>query len=491
MSFELSLHVGDPSRLSTPMLAVALPADKAVPRTLAPLDKLLGGALTRAVKQKDFKGNRDETLLLFAAGKGPQRVMLVGLGSAPESGAIVRAASLAGRKGNSMGLERIGFWAEGLEGAGVENAAIGLSLGGWEYTELRTQPPASERPKPLVAAVVCVDSAKGAEAALANGIAVAEGQRVARTLAMMPGNLCTPSFIADTAKDIAKRHKLKLTVFGRKEMEKMGMGSFLAVAQGTPQKPKFIVLEYRGGGENDAPVALVGKGLCFDSGGISIKPADRMEWMKFDMCGAAGVLGAMEAIARMKLKINVVGLVGSTTNMPSGTAMNPGDVVKASNGKSIEIINTDAEGRLVLADVLSYAARFKPQAVVDAATLTGAVVVALGNTAMGVLGNDQGVIDEVLAAGKRGSEPGWQLPMWPEYREQLKSDVADMKNVGGRGAGAITAALFLAEFTQDYKWVHLDIAGTAYSETDLISLPRGPTGVPVRTFVEFVRGRAR
>jgi leucyl aminopeptidase len=491
MPFELSLHTGDPAGLATPLLAVALPSDKSVPRTLAALDKALGGALTRAVKQKDFKGNRDETLILFATGKGPQRVLLVGLGASPDAGAIVRAASLAGRKGNSMGLERIGFWAEGLEGAAIENAAIGLSLGGWEYTDLRTQPPASERPKPLIEATVCADSAKGAAAALANGVAVAEGQRVARTLAMMPGNLCTPSFIADTAKDIAKRHKLKLTVFGRKEMEKMGMGSFLAVAQGTPQKPKFIVLEYRGAGENDAPVALVGKGLCFDSGGISIKPADRMEAMKFDMCGAAGVLGAMEAIARMKLKINVVGLVGSTTNMPSGTAMNPGDVVRASNGKTIEIINTDAEGRLVLADVLSYVARFKPQAVLDAATLTGAVVVALGNTAMGVLGNDQGVIDEVLAANKRACEPGWQLPMWPEYRDQIKSDVADMKNVGGRGAGTITAALFLAEFTQDYKWAHLDIAGTAYSETDLISIPRGPTGVPVRTFVEFVRARVR
>jgi len=491
MAFALSLHIGDPSKVSTPLLAVALPSDKPVPRSLAPLDKALNGALTRAVKQKDFKGNRDETLLLFAPGKGPQRVLLVGLGASPEPAALVRAASLAGRKGNSMGVERIGFWAENLQGAGIENAAIGLSLGGWEYTDLRTQPPASERPKPLTAAFVCVEDAKGADAALANGVAVAEGQRIARTLAMMPGNLCTPTFIADTAKDIAKRHKLKVTIFGRKEMEKMGMGSFLAVAQGTPQKPKFIVLEYHGAGPDDAPVALVGKGLCFDSGGISIKPADRMEWMKFDMSGAAGVLGAMEAIARMKLKINVVGLVGSTTNMPSGTAMNPGDVVRASNGKTIEIINTDAEGRLVLADVLTYAARFKPQAVLDAATLTGAVVVALGNTAMGVLGNDQGVIDEVLAANKRGSEPGWQLPMWPEYKDQIKSDVADMKNVGGRGAGTITAALFLAEFTQDYKWAHLDIAGTAYTESDLVAIPRGPTGVPVRTFVEFVRARVR
>jgi leucyl aminopeptidase len=217
-----------------------------------------------------------------------------------------------------------------------------------------------------------------------------------------------------------------------------------------------------------------------------------MEWMKFDMSGAAGVIGAMEAIARMKLAVNVVGLVGSTTNMPSGTAMNPGDVVKALNGKTIEIINTDAEGRLVLADLLTFAAReYKPAAIVDAATLTGAIVIALGNTATGVMGTDQQVVDEVLAAAKRGGEPGWQLPTWPEYREQLKSDIADFKNIGGRGGGSITAAMFLAEFTEGAPWAHLDIAGTAYTEVDLVALGRGPTGVPVRTFVEFVRGRAR
>jgi leucyl aminopeptidase len=491
MALELSLHAGDPARLATPLLAVALPSDKAVPHALAGLDKALGGGISRVVKQRDFKGNRDEALLLFATGRGPQRVLLVGLGAAPDAAAVTRAAMLAGRRANSLGIERMAFWAEELEGAGIENAAVGLSLGSWDYTELRTQPPVSERPKPLVHAAICAAAGDTAETALANGVAVAEGQRLARTLAMMPGNLCTPTYMAETAKDIGKRHKLKVTVFGRREMEKLGMGSFLAVAQGTPQKPKFIVIEYRGGKADEAPVALVGKGLCFDSGGVSIKPSDRMEWMKFDMSGAAGVLGAMEAIARLKLKINVVGLVGSTTNMPSGTAMNPGDVVRASNGKTIEIVNTDAEGRLVLADVLAYAARFKPQAVVDAATLTGAVVVALGNTVMGVMGNDQGVIDEVLAANKRGGEPGWQLPLWPDYKELFKSDIADMKNAGSRGAGAITAALFLAEFTQDYKWAHLDIAGTAYSETDLVVLPRGPTGVPVRTFVEFVRGRVR
>jgi leucyl aminopeptidase len=236
---------------------------------------------------------------------------------------------------------------------------------------------------------------------------------------------------------------------------------------------------------------LVGKGLCFDTGGISIKPAQSMELMKFDMCGAAGVLGAIDAVARLGLPINVVGMIGATTNMPSGTAVKPGDVVRASNGKYIEIINTDAEGRLVLADVLAYARRFNPAAVVDAATLTGACVIALGHTATGVMGTDEALVREVIEAGRRAGEPGWELPLWDDYRELIKSDVADVKNSGGRPAGTITAALFLKEFVDGYPWAHLDIAGTAYSESDLVTIPRGPTGVPVGTFVEFVRGRTR
>src|SRR5688572_29553106 len=308
---------------------------------------------------------------------------------------------------------------------------------------------------------------------------------------MMPGNLCTPELLADTARDIAARHQLAVTVLGPAEMEHKELENIPCVAQGTPQDPKLIVLEYKGGPRGSKPVALVGKGLCFDSGGISIKPAQGMEWMKFDMCGAAGVLGAMEAIARLALPINVVGLVGTTTNMPSGTAVKPGDVVRSMSGKYIEIINTDAEGRLVLADVLSYARRFEPSAVIDAATLTGACVIALGHTASGVMGNDAALVAEVIAAGTRAGEPGWELPMWDDYRELIKSDVADVKNSGGRPAGTISAALFLKEFVDGYPWVHLDIAGTAYSESDLVAIPRGPTGVPTGTFVEFVRGRAR
>jgi leucyl aminopeptidase len=308
---------------------------------------------------------------------------------------------------------------------------------------------------------------------------------------MMPGNLCTPDLLEATGREIAGRHGMSVTVLDRSGLEREQMGSFLSVAQGTPQEPKMVVLEHRRGKKKDAPVVLVGKGLCFDSGGISIKPAQGMEMMKFDMCGAAGVLGAMDAIGEMKLEINVIGIIGATTNMPSGSAVKPGDVVRSQLGKYIEVINTDAEGRLVLADLLSYVRRFEPAAVIDAATLTGACVIALGHTATGVFGPDEALVQEVLAAGKRAGEPGWPLPVWDEYREMIKSDVADIKNSAGRAAGSITAAMFLKEFTETYPWVHLDIAGTAYSETDLVTLPKGPTGVPVTTFVEFVRGRLR
>ena len=490
MSLTFSVRAGDPARGTTPLLAVALAADAPMSRALVGLDKAFGGAITTAFRRKDFTGAKDETLLLFSRGTGPDRVLLVGAGAGGVQG-IARAATLAGRKAHTMGVGRFSFWAPELTDATLEGAVVGISLGSWEFRELHSPVPAAKRKKPLKAATLYVPNSRRAKAALAAGAAVAEGQRLGRRLQMLPGNICTPEYFAKTAREIAKRHKLRVTVLGRREMTRLKMGSFLAVAQGTTQDPKLITLEYRGGRRGEAPVALVGKGLCFDAGGISIKPANGMEMMKFDMSGAAGVLGAMEAIARMKLKINVVGLIGSTTNMLGGEAMKPGDVVRASNGKSIEIQNTDAEGRLVLADVLTYAQRFKPQAMVDAATLTGAVVVALGNITVGVLGNDQALVQEVLAAGERGGERGWQLPLFDEYKEQLKSDVADLRNIGSRGAGTITAALFLQEFVGEVPWVHLDVAGTAYSETDLVVMPKGPTGTPVRTFVEFVRGRAR
>ncbi len=490
MSVAFSALTGDPSRNKTPLLALLLPADAPLPKGLAALDKQMDGALSLALRRKDFSGARDESLLLLNGGAGPERVLMVGTGANDTKG-LTRAATLAGRKANAMNVGAMSAWSEELQGERVEAVVVGLSLGSWEFRELFAKPKDGKKLKPLATARVYVENIRATKSALEAGSAVAEGQRLARRLAMLPGNICTPQFLADTAKGIAKRHKMSVKVLGRAEMKKLKMGSFLAVAQGTTQDPKLIVLEYKGGRRGDAPVALIGKGLCFDTGGVSIKPAPGMETMKFDMSGSAGVLGAMEAIGRLKPKVNVVALVGSTTNVVDGDAIRPGDVVQAMDGTTIEIQNTDAEGRLVLADVISYSKRFKPQVMVDAATLTGAVVIALGNVTVGVMGNDQGAVDEVLAAGRRGGELGWQLPLFEEYKEQLKSDVADLRNIGGRGAGTITAGLFLQHFAGDTPWVHLDVAGTAYSETDLVVMPKGPTGTPVRTFVEFVRGRAR
>jgi leucyl aminopeptidase len=402
-----------------------------------------------------------------------------------------RAGAIAARQANRLGVGTLAFFAGPLTAAEAEAAALGLGVGSWDFKELKTAPPPDEQRAPLTAATILAADTAAADQGVAVARAIAEGHALARRLGMLPGNVCTPDYLADTARDIAKRLGMVVTTLDRAAMTREKMGSFLSVAQGTSQDPRLIVLEYRGGAKGAPPVALVGKGLCFDSGGISIKPAQGMEWMKFDMCGAAGVLGAMDAIGRLELPINVVGLIGATTNMPSGEAVKPGDVVQASNGKYIEIINTDAEGRLVLADVLAFAKRYAPSAVVDAATLTGACVIALGHTATGVMGNDESLVQEVLDAGKKSGEPGWPLPLWDDYKELIKSDIADVKNSGGRPAGTITAALFLKEFAEGYPWVHLDIAGTAYTESDLGTVPRGPTGVPVGTFVEFVRGRVR
>ena len=491
MALSIAGRSGDPATDRAPMLAVAIAAGtRSVSRDLRALDRAYGGQIAAALRKRDFRGGRDEALALTHAGRrGPGRILLIGLGSAARLAGLRRAATLAARTAHRQGVCELTFFAGSLDAADAEAITVGLSLGAWEDTTTKTPPPPSDRRAPLArATVLSTGSAAALRTGVAAGHAIGEGYEVTRQLAMLPPNICTPDHLAATARDIAKRHGLKVTVLGRADLKKHKMGAFLAVAQGTSQEPRLVTLEYAGG--RGAPIVLVGKGLCFDTGGISIKPAERMEMMKFDMCGAAGVLGAMEAIARLKLPVNVVGMIGATTNMPSGEAYKPGDVITAMNGKTIEVVNTDAEGRMVLADLLAHARRFKPAAVIDAATLTGACVIALGNTATGVMGKDQSLIDEVLAAAKAAGEPGWQLPLWDEYKELIKTDAADVKNSGGRAAGSITAALFLAEFAEGYPWVHLDVAGTAYSETDLVVLPKGPTGTPMGTFVEFARARS-
>jgi len=487
----VGINSASPAEVGTSLLVIALPENPTI-AGIAGLDAAAQGALSRTLEMKDFRGSRDEMLHLTGFAKGPRRLLLVGMGAVSDRRASLRrAATLAARNAQRLGVGEMVWYSEQITPEETESITIGLIAGAWEYVDLKSPVPEAERKKPLEKATILTNNTDDTRRALTNGQAIGSGQSLARRLAMMPGNLCTPDYLAQTAADIAKRYGMESTILGRREMEAEKMGSFLAVAQGTPQDPKLIALEYNGGKPNAKPIVLVGKGLSFDSGGISIKPAQGMEFMKFDMCGAASVLGTMEAIGQIKPEINVVAIVGATTNMPSGTAMNPGDVVKAQNGKSIEIINTDAEGRLVLADCLSYAKRFDPDVVIDAATLTGACVIALGHTASGVFSSDDTLIAEILAAGKRAGEPGWPLPLWDEYKDLIKSDVADVKNSGGRPAGAVTAAMFLKEFADGYPWAHLDIAGTAYSETDLVTIPKGPTGVPTGTFIEFIRGRVR
>ncbi|HXY68772.1 MAG TPA: leucyl aminopeptidase [Gemmatimonadales bacterium] len=492
-----------------PLLAVAVPKhDKTLPAALAALDARTGGLLGRAAGA-DFTGARDETSLLYVPPPGGQRrVLLVGVGKLEElplvggltrpvavRNAVRRAAAVAARRARALGTGAVAFampaaLRPGVGAADFAQAALeGLAQGAWQFDELRA--PGNDRRAPVAEVTVVVDAAEqpDAQRGFAVGQAMAEAQALARRLQVLPPNTCTPALLAETAQQLGAAHGFRVTVLEREQMRQEGMGALLAVAQGSATEPRFIVLEYKGAGDA-APVALVGKGITFDTGGISIKPAAQMEEMKYDMSGAAAVLGAFEALGRLKPALNVVGVIPSADNMPGGSAIRPSDVVKSHAGKHIEIVNTDAEGRLILADALSWVRRFKPAAVLDAATLTGAVVIALGHTASAVMGTDEALLEEVRRAGDRAGERVWPLPMYDEYRDQNKSDIADVKNSGGRPAGTITAGWFLREFAEGYPWVHIDVAGTAYSDADAPPLPKGPSGVPTRLFVEFLLGRA-
>jgi leucyl aminopeptidase len=479
-------------------VAVALTESKTLPPSLSALDQASGGALGRAVASGDFKGKRDETTLVYPPGGKPQRVLLVGMGKPGDvsRASIRRAAGVAAKRARQVGAKQlaIAVAAEARNGVSARDlgqvVVEGAGQGAWIFTDMKTS---TEEPRPEVesVAVVCeAGEAKEVTAGQKLGDAIAAGHRLARFLQVQPGNVCTPAFLADQAKRLADAHGFGLTVLDRAQLEREGMRTLLAVAQGSVQEPRFIVLEYRGAKADVPPVALVGKGVTFDSGGISIKPAQNMEDMKFDMSGAAAVLGTFEVLGRLKPALNVVGLIPATENLPSGTAVKPGDVIKSHAGKTIEIINTDAEGRLILCDALSYVRRFKPAAVVDAATLTGAVVVALGHTAIGLMGNDDALSNEVRDAGDRAGERCWPLPLWEEYRDLLRSEIADMKNSGGRGAGTIAGGWFLREFASGYPWAHLDIAGTAYTDSEAPHQAKGPTAIGVRLFSEFVLKRA-
>ncbi len=493
---KTSVSVVSLERVRGPLLAVAVGELKGsvVPSTLLTIDHEAKGEVARLLSTGDFTGKLDQTAIVYPK-KGPTRVLLVGMGTPAEvtRGAIRRAAAVAARRAVDLGVESMAFHLAHETHGGVPPVAVGqvivegVAQGGWFFTDLK----AATAKKRLVSLEIVTSrqDARDVEAGQQIGVAVAEGHRLARNLQALPGNVCTPSYLASIAMRLADAYGYKATVWDRAQLEKQGMGGLLAVAQGSRQEPRFIVLEYKGA-KRAAPLCFVGKGVTFDSGGISIKPAQNMEEMKYDMSGAAAVFGLFEVLGHLKPEVNVVGVVPATENLPSGTAIKPGDVIKSHYGKSIEVVNTDAEGRLILADALSYVRKYKPACVIDAATLTGAVVIGLGHHATGLMSNDDQLLEEVRRAGDRAGERCWPLPLWDEYRDQIKSDIADVKNTGGRPAGSITAGWFLREFVEGFPWAHLDIAGTAYTDSDRADMTKGPTGAGVRVFTEFVLGRA-
>ncbi len=459
------------------------------------IDAATKGLLTRIIKAGDMDGKNGSTLFLHeVSGIGASRVLLVGLGkqdafTQKAYGDAVRAAwrAILGTKivqvtftlAQAPIKERSSDWA-------VRAAILALRELTYKFTQMKSKLDATARAlKRVVFSVDTVDE-KLAKIAAKQGAALANGMDLTRDLGNLPGNVCTPTYLATTAKKLAKDWKLKVEVLGQKQIEALRMGSFLSVAKGSVEPPQFIVLQYQGGAAKAAPVVLVGKGITFDTGGISLKPGDSMDEMKYDMCGAGSVLGTLRAVAELGLKINVVGIIPTCENMPAGNATKPGDIVTSMSGTTIEVLNTDAEGRLILCDALTYAERFKPAAVIDIATLTGACVIALGHHNSGLFSKDDALAGELLDASKEAADPAWRMPLDDEYQELLKSNFADVANIGGRPGGSVTAACFLSRFTEAYPWAHLDIAGTAWRS----GAAKGATGRPVPLLSQFLIDRA-
>ena len=488
----------EPATHDTELLALAVvQGTTKATASLAALDKALGGAVGRALAAGDMRGNAADEVMLYGGKAGPKRVLLLGVGKTkdltPE--VVRRMAARAVRAAEKLRLESLSVSLDGLPGvadvARAQAAAEGATLAAWRFRELKT--PSEDEPAVDVRAVALIGAGdeEALERGAMTGAIIARAENLARTLQSRPGNIATPTHLAEEATRIAGGAGLEITVFDEARMQKEGMHAILAVSRGSDEEARFIILEHRGGAEGEPPLILAGKGLSFDAGGISLKPPEGMENMKFDMSGGAAVIAAMQAIAELGVGANVVGLIPSSENMPSGNALKPGDVIRTLGGKTVEVINTDAEGRLILADALAYGARMRPAAMIDCATLTGAVVIALGQHASAVLGNDDALVNEVIAAGEVSGERCWRLPLWDAYKKQLKSTTADLQNVGGRPGGTLTAALFLSEFVAETKWAHLDIAGTAYGEGDLPYQRKGGYGVPTRLLIEWVRSRAQ
>ena len=504
---KILIKTADPLSLSTDCLIVFTTEKK--PAGLAKsIDQSLNGALSTHIKAGRYKGDKNQTCLLDTRGElKADNVLFVGIGASEDAcletirqatGTALRLAEKNRFKNpvlcypeNDLGK---------LSGAKNPDAAAPwqamaeaapLALFHFDEYKSREEKPADAPPR--ITSITLLSPEKKRENAIRKaadtGQALASAVILTRNLQWHPGNHATPQYLVSEAKKQAKSLKFSCKALGVREMEKLGMGSLLGVGQGSDNPPSLIVMEYNGGGKKDAPVAIVGKGITFDTGGISLKPGAGMDEMKYDMSGGAVTIGTLAAAARLKLKVNLVGIVAAAENMPSGRAIRPGDILKASNGKTIEVLNTDAEGRLVLADALVYAQRYKPKAVIDLATLTGACIVALGHQAAAVVGTDQQLIDRLLSAGAACGERLWQLPLYEEFEKSLKSDVADLKNISapGVGGGTIVGGAFLKSFVGDFPWAHLDIAGTAWSGEDKPYVPKGGSGYGVRLLIEYLQ----
>ena len=464
---------------------------------LKKLDTALKGKVNTLLSSGDFKGKLNELSLVRTEGllKSP-RLLLVGLGKKGEferdalrqaSATAAKALQRSGRGSVTMTPLSLGLVRLESEEVG-QLLTEGISLGTYRFNKYKTvhEDGKTELKQVTILAEGPVTLKRALRRGIETGKMICDSVIRVRNLVSEPSNEVTPSRLAKEAQEIGKKEGIKVTVLERDQMKKLGMGGLLGVSKGSQEPPKFIILEYNLSKKQKPLFVFVGKGITFDSGGISIKPADKMDRMKYDMSGAAAVIGIMEAVSRLKLPIRLVGLVPTCENLPSGTSYKPGDILKALNGKTIEVLNTDAEGRLILADALSYAARYKPDGVVDLATLTGACVIALGNFAIGLLTNHERLAEKVKRAGEVSHERVWELPLWKEYTELIKSDIADVKNTGDGTAGTITAAAFLKEFVS-YPWVHLDIASVAWTEKEFPYLPKGGTGVGVRLLVQLLR----
>jgi len=484
---EFTIKSGSPEKQRSACVVVGVFDNRKLSLSAELVDRASNGYVSEIIRRGDMEGKLGATLLLHnVRGTLADRVLLVGLGKERdfrdrEFRASIRAAvKLLNETGSYEAVlylteekvkRREVAWR-------VEHAVVVAMESVYRFEQMKSQPTEVRRPlRKLTLSVPQRSDLTAGEQSAARGLAIAHGTELARDLGNLPPNVCTPTYLAERAQQLGVEYpEIAVRVLERKECEELGMGSFLSVTNGSEQPPRFIVLEYMQAAKKQAkPIVLVGKGITFDTGGISLKPGADMDQMKFDMCGAASVLGTFRAIAEIKTQLNLVGLIAACENMPSGRATKPGDVVTSMSGQTIEVLNTDAEGRLILADALTYAERYDPEAVVDIATLTGAMVIALGHVASGVFSNSETLARALIAAGDDAHDRGWQLPLWEDYQEGLNSNFADFANIAGRAGGSITAACFLSRFTKKYDWAHLDIAGTAWKE----GKEKGATGRPV------------